>query len=123
MNLQAVVEYLQAQNQGKIGVDLFAYFMPADIENGVLVINSTPVSIDPYMGTRGGSLQIIVRGNDVLKIKSKAEALSGLLNQEGLSLGGMSFRDLHPTHEPFIYPRTDGNHLEASVNFSFVYTT
>ena len=122
MNTEALVDYLARNGFGVKGKTLFGVAMPGRVHEGILVLNNTPITRHPYQkGRRDGHFQVVVRGTEFTSIQSKARAIAELLDTEGLQIGDMKFLSVRPVAEPFIYPRTDGNLLEASVNFNFVY--
>jgi hypothetical protein len=122
MNLEPILDYIASRGLGVKGVDLFAHSMPAKVKNGVMVMINSPATIHPYQKCkRNGTLQVMVRGVTYGDIGNKAEAISSLLDAEGLVLGGLKLLIIYPLHEPMIYPRSEGSLLEASVNFNFTY--
>lgn len=121
MNLEPIVNYLAANGIGRKGNTLFAYNLP-NVDFGILVIAKSPVMINPYQKSRkSGQFQLVVRGRQAREVLRPAEQAVKLLDGEGIVMGDMRFLVLKPVHEPLLYPRSDGNMLEASVNFSFEY--
>lgn len=120
MNLEHIVDYLEAAGIGKKGKTIYAYSMPKQA-HGVLVLARAPISIHPYQkGRNDGSFQVSVRGTRYEEITGKANEVIKALFGEGLVMGDLKFLSITPIHQPFIYPRSDGSMLEASVNFNFV---
>lgn len=121
MNLEPIVDFIHQAGVAKKAETLFAYNMP-NVDFGVLVLSKTPISIHPYhKGRYEGTFQIVVRGRQAEEVLGPAGQLIALLNGEGIEMGNMRFLTLTPLHTPMLFPRSDGNMLEASVNFSFTY--
>lgn len=122
MNLEPVVDYLEANNVGIKGKNLFAQYLPQSVEEGVVVIANSPIRVHPYQkGRRDGTIQIIVRGKDYSSIEAKANQISDLLHVEGLNLLNCKVLSVIPQHDPLFYPRAEGSLLEASINFNIVF--
>ena len=122
MNLQAIVKYLDDEGFGVMGETLFRDFMPHAIDEGVMVFNMTPVPVDPYLGISKGSFQIVGRGNDQDLSQEKMEGVKNAFRGgRGMLLDDMKFDYIQPEHEPFVFPRTEGDLIEASVSFAFSY--
>ena len=122
MNLAPIVELLEAENFGTIGKDLFRNFMPHDVREGLLVTIQMPVEIDRYLNYCKGSFQVVARGTDWESPRLVMVDVSKVLCGEGLSLGDMYFYFMRPRHEPLIFPKSEGDLIEASVNFDFIYS-
>lgn len=122
MNLQPVLEYVATQNLGVRGRDLFRYFMPSDIDEGILITSQMPHPLNPYLpGKYMGDFQVIVRGIDVDEVRSRAVSLLKALTLRSVTMGEMRFFYIQPRHAPLVYPKSDGNYIEASVNFECQY--
>lgn len=122
MSLQDIVDLLEDENFGEPGVNLFRESMPVEVESGLLVTAQMPADIDKYAKHRTGSFQIIARGRYHDEVREIMEKVSSYLTIDGHT--GADDRYYHfilPRHEPLIYPKSDANYVEASVNFDFAY--
>lgn len=118
--LQAITNFIQAQGLGTPGVDLFYGHMPAEVDAGSVVLARVMIDIDPYTGINKGTFQVVSRAMKGDQAYDRAAAIKKVLRLEGAELGGVSFKFIHPKHEPLVFPRTDGGQYEASVNYQFV---
>ena len=83
-----------------------------------MVTSQRPIGISTDVrDLRRGSFQVIARS---ATHEGAANSVIDAMPTGG-QIGDMLFRVLHPEHEPLLYPRSDGNSIEASVNFKFVY--
>ena len=112
---------LEENNIGSLGIDLFVYVMPYDVSVGVLLLpRPSGELIDHELtGIRRGGFQVIVRSpdyNDTL-----INSIIPLLTIQAKVLNGLDIKYILPKSEPVVYPATDGNNIEYSVNFDAVY--
>lgn len=121
MDLQDIIDLLSNEDFGTEGVDLFRSFMPAEIDEGLLVTAQMPASIDKYNKHRKGSIQVIARGRDYDEVRDLMISVSTFLTIEGHEGDSAYYHYICPRHEPLIYPKSDANYLEASVNFDVAY--
>lgn len=120
MNLEPIAEYLEAQAAGTTGVDIFVYEMPHGVKSGVALLNSlsgTPIDHE-LPGYYKAPFQIVVRNPNYQAAEAKATEVMNLLTFERQVIGTMSFQYLRPNHLPVGYPRSDGDEVEFSINFS-----
>lgn len=123
MNLIEIARYMQSQNLGQLGTNLFAYSMPAEIGSGLLVTAQVPISRHPYaQNLFRGEFQVIGRGDDHEELNTRLESVSDTLSGQGQQIGGMNFRFIRPLNAPLVFPRAESRLLEASVNFEFAFT-
>lgn len=123
MNLQPIVDKLQTESLGTPGVDLFREQMPHQVVKGMLVTQQMPVERNPYApGYRKGSFQVIVRDAVYDDARTTANSVIDAITGDGITLGDMKFRFIRARHDPLLFPRSDGDLVEASVNFDFVYS-
>lgn len=120
MNLQAILQYIQDQGHGTIGTDLFREHMP-DYQQAVLITSQVPIQIDPYTCLCRGSIQVIARSIDEDLASNKAKQISSALRVSGVDIGDMHIYHMFPRNEPLVYPRSEGDLIEASVNVDISY--
>lgn len=126
MLLKIIAEYAESINAGTIGRDLFAYNMPETSNLGVLLRQPlTGAEIDYELpGYRKAKFQVIVRCKPVeieqglVKITEFVDMITVLSE---MNLSGMQIKYMRPRHDPVLYPVSEGNNLEYSVNFDVVY--
>lgn len=123
MDLMPIAEYLQSKGLGRLGQDLFAYFMPDAVTAGLLLTTQMPVYRNKYAHQLfRGEFQVIARGSTHDEVRARLDSVSDTLDVQGLTLGTMNFRFILPKHAPLAYPRAESRLLEASVNFEFAFT-
>ncbi len=121
MDLMPIVQYLEHEGLGTIGKDLFRNHMPAQVDEGLLVTCQMPIVIDRYIGVCRGSFQVIARSPDWERPRLKMIEVTNVLNGQGMILGNMLFHYIKPRHEPMLFPKSESDLVEASVNFDFVF--
>lgn len=119
MNLHPIAEYIEQNNIGKLGKTLFINMMPIDLNLGILIRNTlTGTKIDyeleDYFDAR---FQLIVRADTYPKGDELMQQVIDLLNFKNQQLGNMHFNFIRPRTEPVVYPLSEGNLLEFSVDF------
>lgn len=120
MDLFLITQYLQQKGHGVEGQNLFAYFMPDAIMEGVLITAQMPIARHQYVNQLyRGQFQAIARGSEYEAIRHRLALVAETLNVQGLQLGDVRFHFISPIQAPLVYPRADSRLLEASVNFNF----
>jgi len=130
MDLHSVAVYLAEQDIGlRISgseKNLFVHHMPARVASGVLLRQSfvgTPVDHE-LPGFYKTSFQVIVRHGDYKKGEALALSVRGVLTiRMERQVGNMWVRHILPRHEPLVYPVSEGDRLEWSINFDAVYNS
>lgn len=123
MNLSRIAWYLEHLGLGETGKDIFVYQMPYEIERGILIFQSMPSRVEPYIpDLRRGSFQIVVRGLHPEEVRLRATEISDNLTIKGIRMSDMAFRHITPAHEPLVFPVPESRYCEASVNFDYVYS-
>lgn len=125
MNIAPVIERLVELGFGDKGKSLFAYYMPTDTDFGILVLPSgTRTGVDPYIkGQRHGKFQVIVRHNSYPECADIAHRVAEGLQVSRETIDGIYFHQIRPTHEPLMFPPSDGDKIESSINFQAVYVS
>lgn len=121
MIVKEVAEMLVDGGVGTLGIDIFTHFMPYDVDIGVLVLaNIAGDAIDyEITGMRRGGFQVIVREPDY--DDTLISRISSLLTIQSEVMYGLDIKYMLPKSEPVVYPATDGNNIEYSVNFDAMY--
>lgn len=120
-----IAPLLQSAGIGRLGTDLFCHHMPAQIERGVMVTGDLAgTDIDHELpGWRQGRIQVIVRDPDHTQGLTRTRQVIAALTLGQLALPATAgapairLRRLRPVHDPIVYPRSDGDQVEFSVNF------
>lgn len=122
MNLLDVVEFMRQKGLGVPGRNLFAYAMPDNISEGLLVTSQVPISRHPYAQQLfRGEFQVIARGAEHQALITRLESVSDALTVQGVKMGDMNFRFIYAINAPLVFPRAESRLLEASVNFQFAF--
>jgi len=120
--LEPIIDYLETQGIGLKGKDLFRESMPSTVSRGLLLLAMDPVQIDSYLGgMRRGTFQIVARSITHDDARSLAYNAMQAIDEAGLVLNGMKFLSLWPVNEPLLFPQSEGDLIEASVYYNFVY--
>lgn len=124
MNLQHVVDRLAAAGLGVPGVTLFRERMPMAVAEGLLVCELQPNTINPYvMGLKRGTFAVVARGSELDAIRARLQSATAELTVQGWIVDSTHYRHVTPRHDPFIYPRSDGDLYEGNVLFDYVFST
>lgn len=121
MILKEMATILEENNIGTLGIDLFIYFMPFDVAVGILLLPrlSGELIDNDITGLRRGGFQVVVRTPDY--DDTLVNSIVPLLTIRGKVVKGLDIKYTLPKSEPVVYPATDGNNIEYSVNFDAVY--
>ena len=125
MNLQELANYLSDGGIVTQGKDLFIHNMPAKVDSGVLLrgkLTGTPINHE-LPGYRRTGFQAVIRHTDYKEGFELAETVSSELTFKGgdTVLGSIVVKHILPKHEPVVFPVSEGDFLEFSVNFDAVY--
>lgn len=124
MKLEPIAQHLVTEDVAEGGVDLFVYRMPAQIKQGILLIGDLGgTEIDHELpGYKRTSFQAIIRHTELVEGMELANlVLKTLTLSDNTILDNLLFRYVLPRHEPVVYPVSEGDYLEFSVNFDAVY--
>lgn len=121
MILRELAEILHDNNLGTLGVNMFIHNMPQTASTGILLLErmSGDLIDREIKGMRNGGFQVVVRVpnyNDTL-----INSIIPLLTITGKVVKGIDVKYILPRADPVVYPATDGNNIEYSVNFDAVY--
>lgn len=127
---EQIAQYLQDKGVGTIGVDIFVHTMPAEAKNGLLIISTqNGINIDQEMPKwRRGKFQLIARDSRYnVAVKKANQALEHLAFEgwrtfpEFADMPATDIYRIWPSTEPIVYPRSDMDVMEASVNYEIIY--
>lgn len=130
MKLARMVDLLVEARVGAPGSTIFTNFMPSECTRGVLLRNNLG-GVEIYHELPGyyqSEPQAIVRAQTIEDGESLAESVMAALTvhqtrtlQDSTGRDVMQLNYLRPKHEPIVFPRSDGNGREWSINFSACY--
>lgn len=127
MDIKTVAEYLASQTdlvfEGP-NKDLFIYSMPETVRRGVLLgeeYAGTPIDHELPKYFRTG-FQVVIRHEDPVKGRELADEVSDVLTFRGKLIGTLNVRHILPRHQPLVYPVSQGDLFEWSINFDAVYS-
>lgn len=125
-----MVDLLVAAGVGVPGSTIFTHFMPGECTRGVLLRNNLGgVEICHELpGYYQSEPQAIVRAQTIEDGERLAELVMAALTvhqtrilRDNTGRDVMQLNYLRPRHEPIVFPRSDGNGREWSINFSACY--
>jgi hypothetical protein len=120
-----LVPILVAARLGQPGRDLFCHQMPGEITKAVVIMGDLAgTEIDHELpGWRMGQVQVIVRDdNHAAGTRRSRAVMDALTLGERLlpaagGAGAIRLVRLRPIHDPIVYPRSEGDVMEFSMNF------
>lgn len=121
--LEALAQLLENAGLGVQGESIFVHMMPSTVGQGVLLLgplSGTPIDHE-LPNYRKTHFQAIVRHKSYSSGKALAEAVSNALTLINTTLPGYNVKFILPRHEPVVFPVSEGDFLEISVNFEAVY--
>ncbi len=127
MWLEELAEYIRAQNVEGIGDNVYIFTMKESDVGAMLTSHNDGISTSPELPNYyKGPMQLIVRSTKPQNSLDQAMRLRALLDSNisrvseediALILPHVKFNYLYARHFPVVYPRSDGNFYEASINF------
>lgn len=126
MNLEHLAKILETAQIGVANSDIYIDFMPATAKTGVLLrLPLTGVRTDWHLPNHYKTgVQAIVRAQKHATgsvIAAKVYKALTLTQKTAFANPAMIVQHLLPEHLPVVYPRSDGNGIEWSLNFRAVY--
>jgi hypothetical protein len=114
MNVIAIADRLRGLGY----TNVFAYNMPGDIKNGILVVSWMPAEIHPDIwGYKIGEFTVVVRDPDYKDGLLISNKIKQELTVENEVWSDWKILFSRAKHDPMVFPRSEGNGLEFSVNF------
>lgn len=123
-DIEKIALYIQNNGYGTVGVNIFNYSMPAEVQEGIMLkVPLQGVPIDPYLPEYYKTpFQIIVRSKDEIIGKNLADNILTLFhNMERVDFDGFRINQMIADSLPIRYPRSDSNCIEWSLNFNVNY--
>lgn len=119
MNLSDVAEYVEDLGYGSQGKNLFIHHVPTTATKGIFLLS--PLSGDridyELEGYKKTSFQVIVRDPNYQDGHELSKTLMKELRLANQDLASTHVIYMRPRHEPIVYPNSDGDYLEMSVNY------
>ncbi|MEX6316110.1 minor capsid protein [Providencia manganoxydans] len=110
MILEAIASYLQSKNVGKIGHDLFCYYMPPKIPRGYLIMTPNDgIHIDPELkGYYQDMFPLMIRAENVTKVNQLSTSVMAVLDVTDIDTKDVFFITLDLFHiQQFILKMTE----------------
>jgi hypothetical protein len=124
--VDAIANHLQTNNQGTLGTNLFVHRMPAEVKQGLVIINNFGgARVDPYIPNyRRCRFRLIARGtspSDALgRINAVLPTLDAITGQTVDN--AIEVKLLTRENDPAVFPSSLGsNVLEATIALNAVY--
>lgn len=119
--IENIVTFLRDQNIAQLGSNVYRQMIPANQSPAAGVYTGLDgIRIDHELPNyHNDDLQVIVRADTYDEAYSIAEAVSAALDISEQDVGSLHINYLRPRHLPAVYPRSEGDNYEASVNFDF----
>lgn len=119
MWLTDIGEFARTLNVPKLGANIFVHTMPHDRTPAAMLVSGYQgMPIDQELpGYYRGPMQMIVRAKTSADAEEIATALMNGLWVHTTQMGSIYVNHLRPEHLPAVFPRSNGDFYEASVNF------
>ena len=116
-----LAQHLRDQNITPVGQNIFLRTMPPRVSPAAMLVTPLDgIAIDQELPDyHNDDLQIIVRSQDPVEAETATQALSDALTMYGQEFASIKVNYIRPRHLPALYPMSDGDFYEASVNFDF----
>jgi|SaaInlStandDraft_7_1057024.scaffolds.fasta_scaffold36118_4 hypothetical protein len=123
MNALPFANYIQSNGIGTVGRDIFLYNMPDSINVGILFTSSlSGTKIDHELPNyRKRNFQIIVRSDNYVDGLAISESIMGVLDFANTDVDNYFVKFVRPRTEPVVYPVSEGDYIEFSLNFETVF--
>lgn len=114
-----IATYAATNGIGTLGTDLFYSILPANIDSGVVVVDTGGPAPDKYIPTKNPTFQFFVRSLDYDTGKAKLDAIRALFHQKSnLTIGSIYFYYIMAMSEGGHLGRDESNiHDLFSINF------
>lgn len=126
MDLEPIRDFIASNTDLRAGRTLFLYSGPAALDRYVLLLSELGVGgrVDYEIPRRlEDRFQVIVRDSAPDAARKRANQLFDLLSLEGVrDFGLYTTSYVRPLQSPILYRRSDGDLVEASINFTTLYT-
>lgn len=110
--------YLQTAGIGTVGTNLFYSYLPANLEAGVVVLDSGGQQPDPYLPTKEPMFQVLIRADNYDNGKTKLDAVRAALHQlKNTTIGSIYFYFILAMSEGGHVGRDDAGRDIFSINF------
>lgn len=126
--IKEVGQYLQSQNFGTLGVNIFLSFEPDSPDELIAVLDRGGYITDDFVKITGDAankydvigVQLILRGNSYESLMSKAYQIYDLFHRKAFyNLGTFYIKESHAESLPIPIGRDERGRDEISINFLF----
>lgn len=110
------------KNTNFLGGNSFAFQMPEEVQPAAMVIPPLEgLMFDPQLpGRYKGAYQVLVRTKDLQQAHVLGAEVLQLLTLYNVTLGGVRIVLSEPISTPIVFPRTEADQFEASVNMRII---
>ena len=133
MIIEPIMKILQDANIGVIGTSIFGYYMPPDVNTGILVVSSlsgASISYETPNFRKDDRFQIITRAPSstaALNLMRKVSIALTLTKDQTIpslqtGIPDLCFIYIRPAHDPIVFPRLQSGLTECSLNLSATYS-
>lgn len=125
MNLKTITDLIEAAGVARAGKDLFAYHMPDEKFQGIIVIPEIDGFIrDPYLtGIAKGMFRVVIRGTKGYPhLFDTAKKVIRALHVTNQTAGVYQIHSIRAIHDPVPFPIPDSDIVECLVTFNAMYT-
>lgn len=120
MIISEIANYLATQGVGTVGTDLFYAYLPSNLDDGIVVLDTGGNTPDAYIPTKEPTFQVFIRSSSYATGKAKLDLVRTALHQIKNTVLGSG-----TTYFYFILAQAEGGHLgrtengldEFSINF------
>lgn len=124
MNLLDIANLLESQGVGVKGKSIFIYMIPSDAQPAILLRN--PLTGTPYdyelPGFFRAKFRVVVRCVDYATGKAMMDEAVAAMTVQNTQLDSMFVQYMRPIAMPVVFPLSDGNLMEFSVDMDVVFT-
>lgn len=125
MWIDDLADHLIAQSIPELADDaVFVHTIPAGKVPALMLASGyNGIPVDPELpGYHKGALQIIARASRSVKAEEIAQKVSDALEiTSSTDVGNLTVHYLRPRSLPAVFPRSNGDYYEASVNFDICF--
>lgn len=113
-----IAQYLDDQGLGTVATDIFYSYAPANLDNGIFVLDTTGPTPDRYLPTKRPSFQIFIRAADYDTGRTKFDAVRNLLHRiDNTTIGSYYFYYIMAVSEGGSIGRNEAGQDEFSISF------
>lgn len=124
MWIDELAEYVEAAGIEDYDGVVYAQTLPPHLTEGVMVSSTlVGIPVDPELpGFHQGGFQMVARAKTSERAEVIAQAvIDAIETEESVMLDTIKINYIRPRHLPVSFPRSEGDHYEAVVNFDLCF--